>query len=272
MRKLVILIGALVLLPLALQAAKVKALFVDSSKHPVPNVDCKLINNKTPGQEPVLKSNKKGEADFEKVAAGEYVVKASIKGYFEATSNPITVTDTEKEVSVTVLLVEEKAFKSKEAEANQLLSEGKFKEASVIYKEMLNMTPNEAVVWGNLAKAYAGMRDEPAALEAAKKAAELDPKEYSGLQTQMQAWVNFEAGLHALESKDFPKAVKWLTESLKVQPQNADGYYNLALAYGHQKKYDEALKSIDEALKLKPNEKAYMDVKRILENNAKQDK
>ena len=89
MRKLIILIGALVLLPLALQAAKVKALFVDSSKQPVPNVDCKLVNNKTPGQEPVLKSNKKGEADFEKVAAGEYVVKASTKGYFDATSNPI---------------------------------------------------------------------------------------------------------------------------------------------------------------------------------------
>ena len=84
--------------------------------------------------------------------------------------------------------------------------------------------------------------------------------------------MNFEAGLHALESKDFPKAVKLLTESLKVQPQNPDGYYNLALAYGHQRKYEEALKSIDEALKLKPNEKAYMEVKRILENNAKEDK
>jgi tetratricopeptide (TPR) repeat protein len=272
MRKLIILIGALVLLPLALQAAKVKALFVDSSKKPVPNVECKLINNKTPGQEPVLKSNKKGEADFEKVAAGEYVVKASTKGYFEASSDPITVTDTQKEVSVTVQLVDEKIYRAKEEEANQLLSNRKFNEASVLYKEMIKMTPNEAVVWGNLAKAEAGMLDQQAALDAAKKAAELDPKEYSGLQAQMQAWVSFEAGLHALQSKDFPKAVKWLTESLKVQPQNPDGYYNLALAYGHQRKYDEALKSIDEALKQKPNEKAYLDVKRILENNAKQDK
>ena len=36
-----------------------------------------------------------------------------------------------------MLLVDEKAFKAKEAEANQLLSNSKFKEASVIYKEML---------------------------------------------------------------------------------------------------------------------------------------
>jgi tetratricopeptide (TPR) repeat protein len=272
MRKLIILISALLWMPMALQATKVKALFVDGNKKPVPNVDCKLVNNKTPGQEPILKSNKKGEADFEKVAAGEYVVKASSKGYFEATSDPITVTDTEKEVSVTVLMVDEKTFKAKEAEANELLSNKKFKEASVIYKEMLKMTPKEAVVWANLAKADAGMLDHEAALDAVKKAAELDPNEYSALQAQMEAWASFEDGVHALGSKDFPKAVKLLTESLKLQPQNADGYYNLALAYGHQKKYDEAIKNINQALKLKPDEKAYLQVKRILENNAKEDK
>jgi tetratricopeptide (TPR) repeat protein len=272
MRKLTILTWALLLMPMALQAAKVKALIIDSNKKPVPNVDCKLLNNKTPGQEPILKSNKKGEADFEKVAAGEYVVKAAAKGYFEATSDPITITGTEKDVSVTVLLVDEKTFKAKEAEGNQLLSNAKFKEASVIYKEMLQMAPKEAVVWANLAKADAGMMEQQGALEAAKKAAELDPKEYSSLEAQMEAWIDFASGLHALESKEYPKAVKLLTESLKLQPQNSDGYYNLALAYGHQRMYEQALKSIDEAMKLKPNEKAYLELKRILENNAKEDK
>ena len=271
MRKLIILMLVLLMVPLALQAAKVKALFVDGSNKPIPNVDCKLINKAT-GQESVLKANKKGEADFEKVAAGEYVVQASMKGYFEATSDKISVIDTEKDVSVTVPLVDEKAFKAKETEANQLLSSAKFKEASVIYKEMLKMAPKEAVVWANLAKSEAGMMDQQGALEAAKKAAELDPKEYSGLEAQMEAWIDFEGGIHALENKDFPKAVKLLTESLKLQPQNADGYYNLSLAYGHQRKYQEALKNIDEALKLKPNEKAYLNVKHILENNAKEDK
>jgi hypothetical protein len=36
------------------------------------------------------------------------------------------------------------------------------------------------------------------------------------------------------------------------------------LAYGHQGKYDEALKSIDQAIKLKPGETAFTDVKKIL--------
>ena len=270
MRKLIVLTWALLWMPLTLQAAKVKALFVDSSKHPVANTDCKLVNKAT-GQETVLKANKKGEADFEKVAAGEYVVQSSMKGYFEASSDPITVTDTEKEVSVTVLMIDAKVFKAKEDEANKLLTNSKFKEAAEIYKEMLKMAPNEAVVWGNLAKAEAGMVDHQGALEAVTKAAELNPKEFGSLKLQIATWVNFDDGLQALQRKDYPKAIKLLTEALKIQPENPDGYYNLALAYGHQKKYDEALKNINEALKLKPNEKAYLEVKRILENNAKGD-
>ena len=271
MRKLIILIGALLLVPLTLQAAKVKALFIDHNKKPVTLVDCKLVNKAT-GQEVVSKANKKGEADFDKVAAGDYVVQAAGKGYFDASSEQFSVTDSEKEVSVTVQLIDAKAFKAKETEANQLLTNSKFKEASVIYKEMLQMAPKEAVVWANLAKADAGMMEQQGALEAAKKAAELDPKEYSSLEAQMEAWIDFASGLRALESKEYPKAVKLLTESLKLQPQNSDGYYNLALAYGHQRMYEQALKSIDEAMKLKPNEKAYMELKRILENNAKEDK
>ena len=271
MRKLIILMGVLLWMPLTLEAAKVKALFIDHTKKPVAGIDCKLVNKAT-GQEVILKANKKGEADFDKVAAGDYVVQAAGKGYFDASSDQFSVTDTEKDVSVTVQLIDAKAFKAKEAEANQLLSTSKFKEASVLYKEMLQMAPKEAVVWANLAKADAGMMAQQEALEAAKKAAELDPKEYSSLEAQMVAWIDFAGALSALESKDYAKAVKLLTESLKLQPQNSDGYYNLALAYGHQRKYDEALKNIDEAVKLKPNEKAYIELKRILENNAKEDK
>ncbi len=270
MRKLIILIGALLLVPLALQAAKVKALFIDHNKKPVTLVDCKLVNKAT-GQEFISKANKKGEADFEKVVAGDYVVQATGKGYFDASSEKFSVTDSEKDVSVTVQLIDAKVFKAKEDEANKLLTNSKFKEAAEIYREMLKMAPKEAVVWGNLAKAEAGMMDHQGALEAVTKAAELDPKEFGSLKLQMATWVNFNEGLQALQRKDYPKAIKLLTEALKTQPENPDGYYNLALAYGHQKKYDEALKNINEALKLKPNEKAYLEVKRILENNAKED-
>ena len=146
MRKLVILTWVLLLAPMALQAAKVKALLVNNDNKPVQNIDCKLVNKAT-SQETVLKANKKGEADFEKVMAGEYVLQAFMKGYIEATSDPISVTGTEKDLSVTLVVIEEKVYKGIEEQANLLLSQAKFKEASVLYKEMLKITPKEAVVW-----------------------------------------------------------------------------------------------------------------------------
>ena len=64
MRKYIILGWALLLMPLALQAAKVKIKFVDSDKKTLLNAESKLIN-KASGQETVAKANKKGEAEFE---------------------------------------------------------------------------------------------------------------------------------------------------------------------------------------------------------------
>src|SRR4029453_13709481 len=117
--------------------------------------------------------------------------------------------------------------------------------------KLLELMPKEAVIWSNIAKAYVGAQQSQKAREAAQRAATLDPKQHAGL-----------------ENRDFPKAVASLTQALSVEPTNADAFYALALAYGHQKKYPEALKNIDEALKIKPNEAGFLEVKRILTHNA----
>ena len=62
---------------------------------------------------------------------------------------------------------------------------------------------------------------------------------------------------------------KYTSGAIQSNNQNAEAYYVLALAYGHQHQYQEALKNIDEALKLKPEEANYVNIKRILENNAR---
>ena len=128
--------------------------------------------------------------------------------------------------------------------------------------------PNEAVTWSNIAKAYVGAQQSQKAREAAQRAAALDPKQHGDLEKQLNGLISLEEGRVALENRDFPKAVSALTQALSVDPNNADAFYALALAYGHQKKYPEALKNIDEALKLKPNEAGFLEVKRILTHNA----
>lgn len=251
--------------PVELMAAKVKVKFVDQDKKPINNAQSKLVE-KSSGKEYPPKTTKKGEAEFDKIEPGEYQVVGHADGHMVNKSEWVTVGP--KETSVTLTLVAEEYYRKKEAEGNTSLTQGKFAEAIQSYQELLALSPQESVLWSNLAKAYAGARESQKAREAAQKAASLDPKQHGNLETQIKGWIRLEEGQRALESRDFAKAVEALTEVLSIDTSNADAYYALALAYGHQKKYPEALKNIDAALKLRPNDAGFLEVKRILTHNA----
>ncbi|MCI0422583.1 MAG: tetratricopeptide repeat protein [Acidobacteria bacterium] len=252
-------------MPFEAMAAKVKAKFVDHDKKPILKAESKLVE-KNSGKEYFGKSNKKGEAEFEKVEPGEYQLYAQSQGYMPNKSDWLTVP--EKEASFTLMLVGEEYYRKSEQDGNTALTQGKFAEAAGHYEKLLELMPKEAVIWSNLAKAYVGVQQPQKAREAAQKAATLDAKQYGDLEKQLNALLSLEEGRQALEGRDFAKAVSALTQALSVDPSNADAFYALALAYGHQKKYPEALKNIDEALKLRPNEAGFLEVKRILTHNA----
>ena len=258
-------LALLVAMPFEAGAAKVKAKFIDQDKKVIQKAECKLVEKKS-GKENFGKVNKKGEAEFDKVDPGDYQLQAQSQGYMPNRSDWLTVS--EKESSFTLTLVAEDYYRKKEQEGNTALSQGKFAEAASHYEKLLELMPNESVLWSNIAKAYVGAQQSQKAREAAQRAAALDPKQHGELEKQLNGLISLEEGRTALENRDFPKAVTALTQALSVDPTNAEAFYALALAYGHQKKYPEALKNIDEALKLKPNEAGYLEVKRILTHNA----
>jgi tetratricopeptide (TPR) repeat protein len=261
-----VLIWLLVLVsPVQLLAGKVNAKLVDQDKKAISNGQSKLVE-KNSGKEYGAKMNNKGDGEFAKVEAGEYQLHGHADGHMMNKSDWITVGD--KDVSVTLMLVSENFYRTNETEGNTALTQGRFAEAVQRYQELLALVPNEGILWSNLAKAYVGTREPQKAREAAQKAASLDPKQHGTLETQIKGWLSFEEGRQALEARDFPKAVEALTEAVSADPSSADAYYALALAYGHQKKYPEALKNIDAALKLKPDDAGFLEVKRILTHNA----
>jgi tetratricopeptide (TPR) repeat protein len=261
-----LLVWTILATPFELMAAgKVMAKFVDQEKKAINKAHTKLVE-KNSGKEYPAKVNKKGEAEFDKVEPGEYQLYGQSEDHMMAKSDWFSVGD--KETSITLVLVSRELYQKKEAEGNNALTQGKFTEAVERYQELLKFVPQEGVLWSNLAKAYVGAGQPQKAQEAAQKAASLDPKQYGSLETQLKGWLKMEEGRQALESKNFPKAVEALTEALSADSSNPDAYYALALAYGHQKKYTEALKNIDAALKLKPNDAGFLEVKRILTHNA----
>jgi tetratricopeptide (TPR) repeat protein len=265
MIKLAVVSALLLAMPFEAVAAKVKAKFVDQDKKSIMKSESKLVE-KNSAKEVFGKVNKKGEVEFDKVEPGEYQLYGQSQGYMPNKSDWLSVP--EKEASFTLTLVAEDYYRKKEQEGNTALTQGKFAEAAGHYQKLLDLMPNEAVIWSNIAKAYVGAQQSQKAREAAQRAATLDPKQHGDLEKQLNGLISLEEGRLALENRDFPKAVSSLTQALSVDPTNADAFYALALAYGHQKKYPEALKNIDEALKLKPNEAGFLEVKRILTHNA----
>jgi tetratricopeptide (TPR) repeat protein len=260
-----VVLALLLAMPFEVLAAKVKAKFNDQDKKAILKSESKLVE-KNSGKEYFGKVNKNGEAEFDKVEPGEYQLYAQSQGYMPNKSDWLTVP--EKEASFTLLLVAEDYYRRTEQEGNTALTQGKFAEAASHYEKLLGLMPKEAVLWSNIAKAYVGAQQSQKAREAAQRAAALDPQQHGDLEKQLNGLISLEEGRVALENRDFPKAVAALTQALSVDPTNADAFYALALAYGHQKKYSEALKNIDEALKLKPNEAGFLEVKRILTHNA----
>ena len=265
MIKSVLVWAVLLFMPLELMAAKVKARIVDQDKKAIDKGQLKLVE-KNSGKEYLAKTNKKGEAQFDKVDVGEYQLSSDTNGYMITKSDWVKVE--EKETSIDMLLLSVEFYRKRETEGNAALSQGKFADAIAQYQEILTLAPKEGVIWSNLAKAYVAAREPKKAHEAAEKATSLDPAKYGNIEVQIKGWVSLEEGRLALENKEFPKAVQALTESLSVDPANADTHYALALAYGHQKKYMEALKSIDAALKLRPDDAGFLEVKKILNHNA----
>jgi len=266
MTRQIMVLGMLLTMALSAEAARVRVRFEDQEKKPVASVQAKLVEKDSAKEYFGKTSNKKGEAEFDKVDAGQYQLLAQSQGHMPNKTDWLTVG--EKDLSINITLVGEDFYRKKESDGNSALTQGKFEEAAGQYEALLGLVPREGVLWSNLAKAYVGARQPQKARDAAQKAAALDASQYGSLESQVRGWVSLEEGRQALERQDFPQAVASLTEALSIDSSNADAYYALALAYGHQKKYPEALKNIDEALKLKPNEAGFLEVKRILTHNA----
>ena len=65
-----------------------------------------------------------------------------------------------------------------------------------------------------------------------------------------------------MQQKNFAEAEKQFEAAVKADPNNADAYYDLALSQANGKKLDMATQTIDKAIKMKPDDKGYQDLKK----------
>ena len=159
MIKSVLVWAVLLFMPLELMAAKVKARIVDQDKKAIDKGQLKLVE-KNSGKEYLAKTNKKGEAQFDKVDVGEYQLSSDTNGYMITKSDWVKVE--EKETSIDMLLLSVEFYRKRETEGNAALSQGKFADAIAQYQEILTLAPKEgAALYGIMTQLHVALIGVP---------------------------------------------------------------------------------------------------------------
>jgi tetratricopeptide (TPR) repeat protein len=128
---------------------------------------------------------------------------------------------------------------------------GEFEESIEIIKTVLELDPDNSDNWNNLGLSYGGLDQRDKAIECIKKACELKKDAFlykNNLALQYRA------------KGDYEKAVRYLKEAIEGE-NNSQLWVNLAGVYFEQKMIDEAEKCCENSIRIDPNNAgAYVDL------------
>jgi tetratricopeptide (TPR) repeat protein len=256
-------IAALMLVAaIPLHAASLTCRCTDEQGKLLANVETRLTPAGTEDHH-FQKSNKKGEAIFHGLTPGAFELRAQLKNHMPMKR----AVQLSQDQTLELTLMTQDGFDAIDKQAADEINGAKFSKAAATLESLLKSYPLDGELHDHLARAYAGMGNEEKALAEAKQAAQLDPQ-FSDSPVAIGKAILLARGNKALEDHDFPKAAEAFEELVKLAPLDAKGYYGLALAYGHQNKYQQALPAIDKAVELDPQNDSYRKVKGILEVHA----
>ncbi len=250
---------------LALFGAEIRVVLVDHKGKPVRGAETRLTNTQV-DEEKILKSNRTGEVFFGEVTPGSYVLETGAEGRIAAKSEVLSIVNPRDALDLTFKLPEEEVYRKVEEAGNEAHNQHDYREARKQYQKAVDMAPNNATGWSNLARAYAGLRETKKMAAAVQKAVTLEPYRFETLQDELDGWMKYEEGWDYLERRLFDSAVKTLTESIKLSPNSSRTYYALAMAHAYSGNEAAALEHVEQGLELNPEDLESLKLKRVLEN------
>jgi tetratricopeptide (TPR) repeat protein len=269
---------------------------VDASGNPVANATLRLQHfNSGKGRD--KKSDGKGKADFTKLEDGLYRIVGRKEGFEPAFQDFVGLKGSTETVTLTFKpgnmqtqvyfenqAAQQKAFEIL-GEAIKAIQASKFAEAEKQINEAIVLNPANPDAYFNLAMALYQQQKWDAGNEALKKAGDIaallaelpwrgtEANPYVEMKTRIQTVAQKIPGFKlradadkALAAKKFDEAAALYQKALEAE-KDADIYYNLSIALGNARKYDQAIEAIDQAIKAKPQETSYQELrKRIMDN------
>lgn len=112
------------------------------------------------------------------------------------------------------------------------------------FRKALQLNPDYEVAWYNLGVTYTKQNIYSKAIEAFQKAIQLNPDEESG-------WYNL-GGIYSQQS-DYVQAVAAYHKVIKLKPDDVKAWHNLGSAYRKEGNYDQAIEAYQEAVRLQPD-------------------
>ncbi|MBN1560357.1 tetratricopeptide repeat protein [candidate division KSB1 bacterium] len=116
--------------------------------------------------------------------------------------------------------------------------------ASKYFDELLAENPGNALAFFGLGLVYESSKEQKSALLNYKKAIQISPEFIRGY--------SYLVGV-AKELEQLDEALKYISEIIKLNNNNASAHFGLGYIYQQQMKWDEALEELNIALKLNPN-------------------
>jgi len=141
--------------------------------------------------------------------------------------------------------------------ASLYLGKGEYEEAIKSFKRAIELQPNAPAPYNNMGIAYSYQGKYAEAADAFKQAIKIEPN-------FAEAYLNL-ANLYIERNIQLDEAIK-LARQAAAMNESAEVYEVLASAYAQKGMYKEALREIDKAINLAPDEKIYQEFrKRIKE-------
>ena len=205
------------------------------------------------GKETKRKTNDQGVAEFKGLDDGSYQVRGAIDGYVIGKSAPIQLSGNSTQ-TCTYKIASVNYANGLLQEVLNLTRQRKFTEAEERGKRAIELLPEESGAYYVLAVAYASAGKETEGAAAIQKAAELNPEKYKETVQVVRLTAIGAQADELLAKNDLDGAMKKYEAMLAIKPDESTVFYNMAVAYGRANKFDQALKSIDKAIELKPDD------------------
>ena len=126
----------------------------------------------------------------------------------------------------------------------QQFQAGKLIEAEQIFRQILQLQPDNADTWHLLGVIAAQQGQSKEAIERFEKAININPNDSSFYNNLANAYTHLE---------QYTKAIKYYQKALKLKPDYNEAYYNLGNIFKHLKELDKAIESYQQSIAIDPN-------------------